>query len=319
MAYIDPVTGQCVGCNNSSIPPPSTVFNSTAAFPSFTFPSAHTTTTSSFPTGPDGYVLNQGYVLYGRHLVNEMLGGISAYDECLVPWSESNTAAKAAMSNDVLSFTSGFRTSMLYGMAGEISGGSNNPPSYVANVPTKQDQRDKLVELAAAAKSLLEDNEIDLTQNSQYAAGLSAAMGGGHNSATAIRDNITFEQKLQAKQVAFATYTQALDAYYKTYTATAAQIGISANQAGLTTSASIPTVVPFESQLAGDIYANWQDIKNTGQMRDQQIRQTLNGAQALASWNVIANNFINNAGAWNAETTASFNGIRSQFRAAKTY
>jgi hypothetical protein len=263
------------------------------------------------------YVTNAGYVLFGRHLINEMLGGIEAYGECMTEWASANTAAKTAMSNNVLSFAPGFRSSMLYGMAGEGLPGVTT--SYVSNVPTKEDQRLKLQELAAAAKALLEDPEIDPTQNSQYASGLSAAMGGGHNAVPAIRDNITFEQKLQAKQIAYGAYTQALDAYYKTYTASATQLGMAANQAGLNTSATIPTVVPFESQLASDIYANWQDIKNTGQMRDQQIRQTLNGANAMRTWFTQSENYLNNSANWNGETTASVMGIRSQHKAAFTF
>jgi hypothetical protein len=252
-----------------------------------------------------------------------MLGGIEAHGECMTEWASANTSAKTALSNAVLSCSSGFRSAMLYGMAGQGLPGVT--VSYVDNVPTKEDQRVKLVELAAAAKALLEDPEIDPTQNAQLASGLSAAMGGGHNSVTAIKDNITFEQKLQAKQLALATYAQALDAYYKTYTATASQIGTAANQLGLTTSASVPTVVPFESQLAGDIYANWQDIKNTGQMRDQQIRQTINGAKAFNTYDTVSESWIYpsglnlGAGAWNAETTASIMGIKSQYRAAATY
>ena len=322
MAYIDPITGLCVGCNNQ-LPPTGSQTTTTTEFPAFTFPSAHVTTPSSFPLNAQGYATNQGYVLYGRHLINEMLGGIEAHGECMTEWASANTSAKTALSNAVLSCSSGFRSAMLYGMAGQGLPGVT--VSYVDNVPTKEDQRVKLVELAAAAKALLEDPEIDPTQNAQLASGLSAAMGGGHNSVTAIKDNITFEQKLQAKQLALATYAQALDAYYKTYTATASQIGTAANQLGLTTSASVPTVVPFESQLAGDIYANWQDIKNTGQMRDQQIRQTINGAKAFNTYDTVSESWIYpsglnlGAGAWNAETTASIMGIKSQYRAAATY
>jgi hypothetical protein len=286
----------------------------------FDFPVAHTTTSSSFPVGGDGYITNQGYKLYGRCLVNEMLTGISAYSQATADWSSTNLAAKTAMASDVSTFSIGFRDSMLHGMAGQGLPGVT--VSYVDNVPTKEDQRLKLTELAAAAKALLEDNEIDPTQNAQYAAGLSAAMGGGHNSATAIKDNITFEQKLQAKQIAFATYSQALDAYYKTYTATATQLGMSANQTGLATSATIPTVVPFESQLAADVFTNWQDTLNTGQMRDQQIRQTLNGAKAMDSVYNMTQTWIstnNNGAGFSSELLIGLTGIRSQYKAAITY
>ena len=288
----------------------------------FDFPVVHTTTSASFPIGGDGYITNQGYKLYGRCLVNEMLTGISAYSQATADWSATNLAAKTAMVSDVNTFSVGFRDSMLYGMAGEYVGPGIAPPTYVNNVPTKQDQREKLTELAAAAKALLEDQEIDPTQNSQYAAGLSAAMGGGHNAVPAIRDNITFEQKLQAKQIAYGAYAQALDAYYKTYTATATQLGMNANQTGLATSATIPTVVPFESQLAADVFSNWQDTLNTGQMRDQQIRQTLNGAKAMDSVYAMTQNWIasnNNGAGFTSELLIGLTGIRSQYKAAVTY
>lgn len=286
----------------------------------FSLPTAHVTTPSSITLDAQGYATNVGYVLYGRCLVNEMAAGIDAYAQNSSSWSAANLIAKTALASDVNAFTAGFRNSMLYGMAPEDAPGVVT--SYASYVPTKLDQREKLTELAAAAKSLLEDNEIDPTQNAQYAAGLSAAMGGGHTAAIAIRDNITFEQKLQAKQLAFATYAQALDAYYKTYTATATQLGMNANQTGLATSATIPTVVPFESQLAGDIFANWQDIKNTGQMRDQQIRQTINGAKAMDSIYNMTQNWIasnNNNQGFTSELLIGLTGIRSQYKAAVTY
>jgi len=294
------------------------VVSNSECFP-FNFPTAHSLTPSNISVDGQGYATNVGYVLYGRCLVNEMITGIDAYSQAMEGWKDANVLAKTHMANDVIVFGNGFRNSMLFGMSPE---GVPATASYVNNVPIKQDQRDKLTELAAAAKSLLEDNEIDPTQNAQYAAGLSAAMGGGHNAATAIKDNITFEQKLQAKQLAYATYAQALDVYYKTYTATATQLGMNANQTGLATGATIPTVVPFESQLAGDIFSNWQDLKNTGQMRDQQIRQTFNGAKAMDSVYNMTQTWIstnNNGNGFTSELLIGLTGIRSQYKAAVTY
>lgn len=314
--YIPPELGG--GGGTSSVT--TTTYQPSSACVPFTFPTAHSFTPSNVQLDQFGYATNVGYTLYGRCLVNEMLAGISAYGQALNSWQSTNAYAKQALANDVGAFSIGFRDAMLYGMAAEGAPGVTT--SYISNVPTKQDQRDKLAELAAAAKSLLDDNEIDPTQNAQYAAGLSAAMGGGHNTVTAIKDNITFEQKLQAKQIAYATYAQALDAYYKTYTATATQIGLGANQTGLTTSATIPTVVPFESQLASDIFANWQDTKNTGSMRDQQIRQTINGARTMKPFFDASNSWVNNpniVGQYTGETSAAVFGIRSQYYAAATY
>ena len=142
-------------------------------------------------------------------------------------------------------------------------------------------------------------------------------MGGGHNAVPALKDNLAFEQKLQAKQLALGTYAQVLDMYYKTYTASAIQVGSTIAQTANQTAASIPTVVPLESQLAGDILSNWQDTINTGQMRDQQIRQTLAGSVAMR------NAYINSDNYWPsgnlAEHVVATMGIRSQYAAASTY
>jgi hypothetical protein len=244
-----------------------------------------------------------------------MLGTQDAYNETLASWIDNNNVAKWWMSKDAEEMTPNFRSQLLYGMANDVGG-----TTFLNNVPTNADQREKLVELAAKAKALYEDPEIDVSQNTQYAAGMSAAMGGGHNAATAIKDNISFEQKLEAKKVALQAYTQALDAYFKTYTSTAVQMGSDINKSALVAATSVPTVVPFESQLAGDVYSNWQDIKNTGQMRDQQIRQTYNGAKAMLSYYKKTDAWIEqNSWNWYPETTATVLGIRSQYHAAASF
>jgi hypothetical protein len=194
--------------------------------------------------------------------------------------------------------------------------------TYIDNVPITADQRARLDELALGAKSLLESPEIDETQNAQLAAGLSAAMGGGHNAVPAIKDNITFEQKLQAKQLALGTYAQAVDAYYKTYTNSAMQVGQIVNPASMQVSAGTPTVVPYESQLAADIFTNWQDTLNTGQMRDQQMRQTAAGAEALKTYYTATTSWASNSAQIlnsGSEYIAAIMGIRSQYRAAENY
>lgn len=276
-------------------------------------------------TDTNGYPLNKGYKLYGRYMADEISESISAYSSNISGWATANTTAKSALMSDVKSLTSDLRPSLMWGFAPSYDPIPGTQPLYpetfINNVPTKQDQRTKLVELAAAAKSLLESPEIDETQNAQLAAGLSAAMGGGHNAVPAIKDNIAFEQKLQAKQVAFAAYAQALDAYYKTYTATAMQVGQISNPGAVQVAAGTPTVVPFESQLAGDVFANWQDTLNTGQMRDQQMRQTAAGANALEVYNTVSDTWMSpyNIGNWGAEITAAVLGTKSQYRAARTY
>jgi hypothetical protein len=184
--------------------------------------------------------------------------------------------------------------------------------SAISLVPTTSGQVLRLDELALAAKALLDDPEIDESANGQISAGLSAAMGGGHNAVTAIKDNITFDQKLQAKNVAFGAYAQALDAYYKTYTATGSQLSQVTTDGAAKAALMVPTVAPFESQMAADILSNWNDALNTGQLRDQQIRQTYEAGAALDSFNPGTN-----FSAWNAEYALAYCGIKSQAAAAK--
>jgi hypothetical protein len=177
-------------------------------------------------------------------------------------------------------------------------------------------------EMSAAAKALLDEPGLAETENAQQALGLSAAMGGGHNSASALKDILTFEQKLQGKSLAMDAYAKVLTMLYQTYTDTGSKLSLAASQSGIQGGMGVPVVAPFESQLVGDIMANWQDTLNTGQLRNQQIRQTVAAGKVMndfappggftytpSSWNVSG---------WNAEFTTAFLGIKSQADAAKT-
>ena len=268
---------------------------------------------------------DKGYRLYGRSMTDEIQYGIAANVANLTAWKDANYTAKRALTTDVNVNQVTVRNNLAYRFEEERTGTVQladdlfgpAPPSWVTNVPTKILQRERLIEFAAAAKSLYESPEIDETQNSQLALGLSAAMGGGHNAVPALKDNLAFEQKLQAKQLALGTYAQVLDMYYKTYTASAIQVGSTIAQTANQTAASIPTVVPLESQLAGDILANWQDTINTGQMRDQQIRQTLAGANGMRfAYDQTKTYYPGNAP---AEHFVATMGVRSQYASAFTY
>ena len=267
---------------------------------------------------------DKGYSLYGRSMTEEIAYGIRANKANLADWKVANVQAKGYLRDDVVSFSTDIRTALSYKFDEENTGGVVQGdvyyppnPTWVTNVPTKIKQRERLIEFADAAKALYESPEIDVTQNSQLALGISAAMGGGHNAVPALKDNLAFEQKLQAKQLALGTYAQVLDMYYKTYTASAIQVGSTIAQTANQTAASIPTIVPLESQLAGDILANWQDTINTGQMRDQQIRQTLAGSRAMrGAYNLTESYSPQNA---YAEHFVATMGIRSQYSSASTY
>ena len=261
--------------------------NDTSPTSSYTMPVVHT-----------GY----DYKIYGREIGAEMSTTLDAYLANASKWASTNLTLTGSLVSQTVTNAAGLK-SIFTGTMGS---------SAISLVPTTTGQSLRLDELSLAAKALLESPEIDESANGQISAGLSAAMGGGHNSVTAIKDNITFEQKLQAKQISFGAYAQALDAYYKVYTATAASLSQVTAQSSAQAALTIPIVAPFESQMASDVLAAWNDSLNTGQLRDQQIRQTHAAGTALDSFNPGTN-----FSAWNAEYALAYCGIKSQAAAAK--
>lgn len=306
------------------------------------------------PTPPTAHN-GTGYELYGRDLSTEIGYTLDAYLANASQWASTNLALTGSLANQTVANHTTLKTMYSGSMGssaislvpttseqvlrlGELALAakalSENPE--IPTIPTTASPA-RLEELALAAKALIESPEIDESANGQIAASMSAAMGGGHNSITAIKDNISFDQKLQAKQIAFTAYTQsldaynkafdqklqtkqiafaayaqALDAYYKTYTATGSQLSQVTVDGAAKAALMMPIVAPFESQLSADILSNWQDSLNTGQLRDQQIRQTNAAGVALDSFDP-GTNFT----AWNAEYALAYCGIKSQAAAAK--
>jgi hypothetical protein len=88
---------------------------------------------------------------------------------------------------------------------------------------------------------------VNQDSNNQFVLGLSAASGGGQNT-TYLANSLSVMQLQDAADKA------------------------------LTYSSSIPVVVPFESPLISDSHASAVEAKNAGEIRDQQIRQTIASA-----------------------------------------
>lgn len=267
-------------------------------------PSGNPSNDTSPATGYTMTPIHSGYSysMFGRNLSSEMSVTLDSYLANASKWASTNLSLTGSIVSQTASHASTLRPSFTSTMGS----------SAISLVPTTSGQVTRMDELALAAKALLESPEIDESANGQISASMSAAMGGGHNSATAIKDNITFEQKIAAKQLAFTAYAQALDAYYKTYTATGSTLAAATADGSVKAAMMVPNVAPFESQLSADIMANWQDTLNTGQLRDQQIRQTYEAGDALSSFNPGSN-----FSAWNAEYALAYCGIKSQAAAAK--
>lgn len=282
--------------------------NDNTPVPSYTMPVIHNLDTVAGATG-------DGYKLYGRDASSEMAAGLAAYASNASTWASTNLTLGTSLVSNLTSYASSLKTSLVSGLGS----------AALSLVPLSNDQSTRLSELALLAKAIIDDPEIDPTENGQLAAGLSAAMGGGHAAVPAIKDNITFEQKLRAKTLAINAYAQALGEYSKN-TQIAANLAGGANDKAVTTGAQVPVVAPMESQLVTDIFANWQDSLNTGQIRDQQIRQTVAAGEVVGAFGppgesggppITYSPAFWNASQWNAEFTTAYLGIRSQAEAAK--
>jgi len=88
---------------------------------------------------------------------------------------------------------------------------------------------------------------VNQDSNNQFVLGLSAASGGGQNT-TYLANSLSVQQLQEAAN------------------------------ACLNMAAGIPIVVPFESPLISDAHASAVEAKNAGEIRDQQIRQTIGSA-----------------------------------------
>ena len=131
----------------------------------------------------------------------------------------------------------------------------------------------------------------------QFLAGMSAAAGGGHSSVSAYSNLATQEKQLQVHESA---------------------INVARNIMGLTYNATsaMPLVVPIESQLVNDASASAVEQYNLGQIRDQQVRQSIKLGESLSS--ITQPVTIGNAPQTPADEVLAYGSIWAQGDAAAT-
>ncbi len=131
----------------------------------------------------------------------------------------------------------------------------------------------------------------------QFLAGMSAAAGGGHSSATVYANLATQDRQLQVHDSA---------------------VNIAKSIMGLTYQATsaMPLVVPIESQLVNDASASAVEQYNLGQIRDQQVRQSYNVGYSLAG--ISAPVTIGNAPQTPADEVLAYGSIWAQGAGAAT-
>ena len=98
---------------------------------------------------------------------------------------------------------------------------------------------------------------------SQFLAGMSAAMGGGHANVDYFKTVVTNKQQLDVYQ-------------------TAASVAQTVVGNAFTASSAMPLVVPLESQLISDAHASAVESHNIGTIRAQQIRQSIAAGNQLS-------------------------------------
>lgn len=277
--------------------------NDTTPVSGYTMPEVHRLDTVTGATG-------DGFSLYGRDATAEMAAAINSYSTNATLWASTNLTLGQSLTSNSIDFSGSLK--------GFITSGLGS--SALSLVPLASGQQTRITEMSQAAKDLLDEPGLAETENAQQALGLSAAMGGGHTSASALKDILTYEQKLQGKGLAIEAYSKVLSILFQTFTDTGSKLSLAASQTGLQAGSNVPIVAPFESQLCSDIMANWQDTLNTGQLRNQQIRQTVAAAQPMLSFGPpsgLTYTPINwNASGWNAEFTTAYLGMKSQAEAA---
>ena len=97
---------------------------------------------------------------------------------------------------------------------------------------------------------------------SQFLAGMSAAMGGGHASVSYFSNVATQDQQLKILT-------------------SSAQIAQTVVSNAFSAASAMPLVVPLESQLISDACASGVETQNIGTIRSQQIRQSVAGGANL--------------------------------------
>jgi hypothetical protein len=130
---------------------------------------------------------------------------------------------------------------------------------------------------------------------SQYLAGMSSAYGGGHSSVSMFANLSSQQTQLQVQESAQRIAASIMGLTYQATTA-------------------MPLVVPIESQLVNDASASAVEQYNLGQVRDQQVRQSVALGNVLAS--VSEPVTIGNAPQTPADEVLAYSSINAQGLAA---
>lgn len=131
----------------------------------------------------------------------------------------------------------------------------------------------------------------------QYLAGMSSAFGGGHTSVSMFANLSNQQMQVQAHESARQVAGTIMQLTYNATTA-------------------MPLVVPIESQLVNDASASAVEQYNLGQIRDQQVRQSIVVGLGLNSITEPAT--IGNAPQTPADEVLAYGSIHSQGSAART-
>jgi hypothetical protein len=214
----------------------------------------------------DEYVSGPDYTTTGKYMVMDGLLGMVWVKDTTTPYVKSSGGAGVPLAFDSMAKAQAAIANLPAASSAKYSFWGRNPRFEMAQALDAYKQNaeefalvDTQITAGLTARNIANANTIynyvagkviNQDSNQQYVLGLSAASGGGQNT-TYLANSLS---AIQLQSIAENAFKEA---------------------------SSTPIVTPFESPLIAEAHSQAVEAKNAGEIRDQQIRQSLSSAQGV--------------------------------------
>jgi hypothetical protein len=214
----------------------------------------------------DEYVSGPDYTTTGKYMVMDGLLGMVWVKDTTTPYVKSSGGAGVPLAFDSMAKAQAAIANLPAASSAKYSFWGRNPRFEMAQALDAYKQNaeefalvDAQITAGLTARNVTNANTIynyvagkviNQDSNQQYVLGLSAASGGGQNT-TYLANSLS---AIQLQSIAENAFKEA---------------------------SSTPIVTPFESPLIAEAHSQAVEAKNAGEIRDQQIRQSLSSAQGV--------------------------------------
>jgi len=214
----------------------------------------------------DEYVSGPDYTTTGKYMVMDGLLGMVWVRDTTTPYVKSSGGAGVPLAFDSMAKAQAAIANLPAASSAKYSFWGRNPRFEMAQALDAYKQNaeefalvDAQITAGLTARNVTNANSIynyvagkviNQDSNQQYVLGLSAASGGGQNT-TYLANSLS---AIQLQSIAENAFKEA---------------------------SSTPIVTPFESPLIAEAHSQAVEAKNAGEIRDQQIRQSLSSAQGV--------------------------------------